>query len=322
MTSPDLLYLNKLDVNRIQVNEKNYENKTYGYTYNYLNYPGVKDLEIQIPIYLSSTTGIKRWENDNGNVSFTTMLQFPCIDSRQFNEDRTVKLLPIDQIPLKYDPKIKDARPRTTTEMNRELETFNQFALIEDQVRKQGKVSDDLRKHTWNGVIQVKNKRDKEEQIIDDEFHAPSIKFQVGTLKNDRTIPDLICINSETGDEVSYDEIPPFSLINAVFTLGRMHRKTRSVPQPCGLHMYMTRVMYYPPKMMLEGESNIMDMEEMMCDEKRKNKRFLPLEEDTIIVREIENELGMGGGGCKDEMRQQCSIIEKKALNDISIKSI
>ena len=59
---------------------------------------------------------------------------------------------------------------------------------------------------------------------------------------------------------------------------------------------------------------------EMMCDEKRKNKRFLPLEEDTI-VREIENELGMGGGGggCKDEMRQ---IIEKKALNDISIKSI
>lgn len=54
---------------------------------------------------------------------------------------------------------------------------------------------------------------------------------------------------------------------------------------------------------------------EMMCDEKRKNKRFLPLEEDTI-VREIENELGVGGGGgeCKDEMRQHCTI-EKKALN-------
>lgn len=305
MTSPDLIFLNKLDVNRIKVNEKPYENKNFGYTYNYLNYQGVKDLEVQMPIYLTSNTGIKRWENDSGNSSFTTMLQFPCIDGRQFDEDRTAKLLPLEEIPMKYDPLTKELRPRTRNEIDREFETFNQFCLIEDRVRQQGKVSNDLRKFTWNGVIQVRNKRDKEDVVLEAEFHPPSVKFQINTKKTNRNEIDMVCTNAESGEEVSYSEIPPFSLLNGVFTLGRMHRKTRSVPQPCGLHMYMTRVMYYPPKILPESSQET-PVDEMEEGTRRKNNRFLPLsleretsDVETVVLSDDEMETD-----CKGEVRQ------------------
>lgn len=307
MTSPDLLFLNKLDVNRITVNQKAYENKSFGYTYNYLNYQGINDLEVQMPVYLTSNTGIKRWENDSGNASYTTMLQFPCIDGRQFDEDRTARLLPDDQIPMKYDPINKEIRPRTSTEITRELETFQQFCLIEDRARQGGKITDDLRKFTWNGIIQVRNKRDKEDNVLEGEFHPPSIKFQIGTKKQNRHEIDLICTNKETGMEVDYSEIPPFSLLNAVFTLGRIHRKTRSVPQPCGLHMYMIRVTYYPPKMLLsEGNETVDSMREPV----HRNNRFLTLEEDEPTQPEeesdvdtvvLENDMEID---CKEESRK------------------
>jgi hypothetical protein len=287
MTSPDLLFLNQLDMDRIHVNEKPYENKTFGFTYNYLNYQGVKDLEVQMPMYLSSNIGIKCWENDSGNSSYSSMVQFPCIDGRQFDEDGTVKLLPENQIPMKYDPIKKEMRPRKRTEIEREFATFKQFCLIEDRVREQAKITNDLRKFTWNGVIQVRNKRDKEDNIIEGEFHPPSIKFQIGTKKTNRNEIDLICTDKTTGQEVDYTEVLPYSTMNIVFTLGRIHRKIRSVPQPCGLHMYMTRVMFYPPSADTREDeaaaaSNDMDVE------KRRSNRFLALpgddESDTETV--------------------------------------
>ena len=293
MTSPDLLFLDQLDVNQIIVNEKPYENKTYGYTYNYLNYQGVKDLEVQMPLYLTSNIGIKRWDNENGHTSYTTMMQFPCIDGRQFHEDRTAKLLPLDQIPMKYDPITKELRSRSKDEIDLEFKTFNQFCLIEDRVRQQGKVSNDLRKFTWNGVIQVRNKMDKDENIMEDEFHPPSVKFQIGMDKKDRSKIDLICTNNETGEEVSYSEIPPFSLMNAIFTLGRMHRKNRSVPQPCGLHMYVTRVMYFPPRILTGKEDTFPDISMV---EKSYRRRFL-------VLPGMEKESDMDRG-CKEEDRR------------------
>jgi hypothetical protein len=288
MTSPDLIFLDQLDINRIQVNEKDYENKEYGYTYNYLNYQGVKDLEVQMPLYLTSNVGIKCWENEKGN-SYNTMLQFPCIDGRQFDEDRTAKLLPDEQIPMKYDPVRKEIRPRTRPEIEREFQTFKQFCLIEDRGRQQRKISNDLRKFTWNGAIQVRNKRDSDDQIIEGEFHPPSIKFHINSKKTNRREIDLVCTNVETGQEVDYTEIKPFSTINAVFTLGRMHRKARSVPQPCGLHIYMSRVMFFPPSAERMEESKT-DAEVPEEEERRRSNRFMSLPGEPPRRAEVENE--------------------------------
>lgn len=233
---PTLKYLTDIDVNRINLNTKPYENK-YGYIYNYLNYDGINGLQIQLPMFLISNTGIKRWDNESG-PSFTTLLQFPCMDPTNFYESGEAQILE-GTLPLLFDSKTKEFRERTEEEINLELDCFRQFCDIERRIRTLGKVSDDLRTAQWKGVIQVKRKDEGG-------FHPPSIKLHIPTMKEDRSRSDVICRNEITSQMVDCEEIPPTSAMCPVFTLGRMFKKKNTDPQEFGLHFYMTRVTFYP----------------------------------------------------------------------------
>lgn len=254
---PTLKYLTEIDVERIKLNPKPYENMKRGFTYHYLNYDGINGLQIQLPMFLISNTGIKRWDNEGG-PSFTSLLQFPCMDSSKFYESGEACVLG-GTLPLLFDNKKKDFRERTQDEVDLELQCFRQFCLIEKRVRRLGEVSDDLRAAQWKGVIQVR-RRDE------GGFHPPSIKLHVPTMKEDRSQCDIICRNEVTNDLVGFEEIPPASTMCPVFTLGRMFKKKGTDPVEFGLHFYMQRVTFMPAIIVLNRKEDI----------KEKQTDFLP----------------------------------------------
>lgn len=281
MTSlpPSLRYITDIDISKLRLNKKNYENK-FGLVYNYIDYEGIRDLELQLPMYLPCTTGVKRWENENGPPSFSCMLQFPCIDAKHYHQNKTARLLDEEDRPLICDRGTTELRPRTEREVELELKTFEAFCAIDARLAKEAGVEpDNLRMYNWSSLIQIRNKTRENDEIIYDEFHAPSLKLNVERDYKGENLGEcsLICrtINDDGEQEiVPYTAVQPFSEVCPVFSLTRTFKKKKTNPLQCGVQITMSRLNFLAA---MAPKRRVEDADEMHA----RMQSFLPMMDQT-----------------------------------------
>lgn len=268
--NPSLKLVTEVDLAKVKVKiVKNDEPNSFGIQNNYVNYDGIRDLEMQLPTFLPTFTGVTEWENKDGKPpSITLTVQFPNVDvnhyvqTQEVRPNETLATMAFSRLTEKTfqseGKTTKEAevtyRKPTESEVQKEMDTFRFYVELEATVKKQLNIVDDAKLYVWNGPIQIRPKKDDTGAFLVGEYYQPSLRFnssygEVPLCQNNACEMD----EDETGDtkmgimRTSHADVTKFCSACPVHTLGRTFRKVRQMPIASGYHLYMKRLCFIPP---------------------------------------------------------------------------
>lgn len=285
---PGMIRLLDLNMDKINLNKKEYKLTQYNQTNQYMQYDAFSRHTIQLPRRVTTSSGITNYQGGN---SYSIQLDFKSIDGKTWMNDGRVEGNDII-----------------------EKKAFQKFVDIDRRGRELANLDEDKRAWIWFSFIKCANKKDMNGAILEDEYWSPSVKLTVQKDYQSSQL-DCICIDGravennantiragKTGEKEPEKEfcegtdVVAKSQILPVFSLGKIYKRQKGVPMSseAGMHLFLTRCTFWKPDEVVDDRTVFFEEEGEELEEGYTTKDPTTTTKEEEVVVEVEE-------SCDDE---------------------